>query len=100
MLRYLFVLDIAFAVLGASMVIGVSVSALLLALHLDVAPEQRDSMMALLILTASYTAVTVAAGLGAWGLRRQQNWHWWAQGGFVGAVLVSYFVSIQMLSGQ
>jgi len=100
MLRYLFVLDVAFAVLGASMVIGVGVSALLLAFHMDIAPEQRGSMVALLILTAAYTAVTVAAGLGAWGLRRRQGWHWWAQGAFLAAVLVSYFISIQMLSGQ
>jgi hypothetical protein len=42
MLRYLFILDIAIAVLGASMVIGVGVSALLLGFHLDRAPEYRD----------------------------------------------------------
>ena len=100
MLRYLFVLDIAFAVLGASMAIGVGVSALLLAFHMDIAPEQRNSMMGLLILTVAYTAITLAAGLGAWGLRRRQAWHWWAQAAFVAAVLISYFISIQMLSGQ
>ena len=52
------------------------------------------------IVATAVTAVTVAAGLGAWGLRRRQGWHWWAQGAFLVAVLVSYFISIQMLSGQ
>lgn len=100
MLRYLFVLDVAFAVLGASMVVGVGVSALLLAFHMDVAPEQRDSMLGLLALTAAYSAVTVAAALGAWGLHRKRRWHWGAQAAFLAGLLVSYFISIQMLSSQ
>ena len=100
MLRYLFMLDVAFAVLGASMVIGVGVSALLLAWHLDIAPEQRDAMNALLLLTGAYTAVTLAAAAGGWGIRAKAGWHWAAQGVFATAVVVSYFVSVQMLAGS
>ena len=98
MLRYLFVLDVAFAVLGASMMIGVGVSALLLAWHLDMAPEQRASMNALLVLTAAYGAMTLAAAAGAWALHRQARWHWLAHAAFAGTLICSYLVSIQMLS--
>lgn len=100
MLRYLFVLDIAFAVLGASMVIGVGVSALLLAWHLDVAPEQRGSMHNLLLLTAAYSAVTLAAAAAAFGIHRKSGWHWLAQAAFVATLFISYFVSLQMLTSQ
>jgi hypothetical protein len=100
MLRYLFVLDVAFAVLGASMVIGVGVSALLLAWHLEVAPEQRDAMNALLVLTAAYTAVTLAAAAGGWGIRKKAVWHWAAQAVFAVALVGSYLVSVQMLASQ
>ena len=98
MLRYLFVLDVAVAVLGASMVIGVGVSALLLAWHLDVAPEQRASMNALLVLTAAYSAMTLTAAAGAWGLHRKARWHWLAHAAFAITLVLSYFVSIRMLS--
>ncbi len=98
MLRYLLVLDIAFAVLGASMVIGVGVSALLLGWHLDVAPEQRTSMHALLLLTAAYAGVTLAAAAGAWGIRRKARWHWPAQAGFAILLVASYYISKQMLT--
>lgn len=99
-MRYLFVLDVAFAVLGASMVIGVGVSALLLGWYLDVAPEQRGSMNALLILTAAYSAVTLAAAAGGWGIRRKARWHWLAQAAFAASLVASYFVSIQTLVSQ
>ncbi|MDO9451492.1 MAG: hypothetical protein Q7J29_01385 [Stagnimonas sp.] len=97
MLRYLFVLDVAFAVLGASMVIGVGVSALLLAWYLDVAPEQRASMHALLVLTVAYTAVTLAAAAGGWGIRTKARWQWFAQAAFAALLIASYFISIQVL---
>jgi len=96
-MRYLFVLDVAFAVLGASMVIGVGVSALLLGWHLDVAPEQRGSMNTLLVLTVAYTVVTLAAAAGAWGLRRKAGWHWLAQAAFATSLVAAYFISIQSL---
>lgn len=100
MRRYLFVLDIGFAILGASMVIGVGVSALLLAFHLDTAPEQRGSMNTLLTLTVAYSAVTLAAIASAWAIHKQAAWHWPAQGAFLVSVIASYFVSIAMLANQ
>ena len=51
--RYLFIADIALAILGASMVIGVGVSALLLAVYLDEAPEYAGQVRTLLLLTAT-----------------------------------------------
>jgi peptidoglycan biosynthesis protein MviN/MurJ (putative lipid II flippase) len=100
LLRYLFVLDIGFAVLGAAMAIGMGVSALLLAWYLDVAPEQLDSMHALLLLTAAYTVTTVAAAAAAWAVHKKAMWHWPAHGIFLVTVLVSYFVSVRMLASQ
>lgn len=97
MLRYLFVLDVAFALLGASMVIGVGVSALLLAWYLDIAPDQRASMNALLVLTVAYSAVTLAAAAGGWGIRTKARWHWIAHAAFAASLVASYFVSIQAL---
>ena len=98
MLRYLFVLDVAFAVLGASMVIGVGVSALLLAWHLNIAPEQRASMDALLLLTAAYSALTLAAAAGAWALHKKARWHWLAQVAFAATLFLSYLASVQILT--
>lgn len=98
MLRYLFILDIAIAVLGASMVIGVGVSALLLGFHLDRAPEYRDQALTLVKLTAVYTLATAAAGLAAWAMHRRHGWHWAAQASLLLASLVSYFVSLESLS--
>lgn len=98
--RYLFVLDVAIAVLGASMVIGVGVSALLLAVHLDSAPEQRDSMISLLVLTAAYLAPTLTAAAGAVGLRRGRRWHWAAQLILLFTLFVAYFVSLSMLAAS
>ena len=100
MFRYLFVLDVAFAILGASMVIGVGVSALLLAFHLDTAPEQRGSMNTLLILTVTYSAVTLAAAAGAWAIHKKAGWNLIAQVAFGVSLVASYFVSIQMLANQ
>lgn len=100
MLRYLFVLDIAFAVLGASMVIGVGVSALLLAWYLDVAPEQRASMNALLLLSLAYSAVTLASAAGGWGIHKKATWHWGAQLAFLAALIGSYQLSIHLLTAQ
>lgn len=100
MFRYLLVLEIAVAVLGASMVIGVGVSALLLAWHLDTAPEQRASMQALLVLTAAYSAMTLTAAAGAWALHRQARWHWLAHAGFVITLVLAYLFSIRMLASQ
>ena len=100
MFRYLFVLDVACAILGASMVIGVGVSALLLAFHLDTAPEQRGSMNTLLILTVAYTAVTLAAAAGAWAIHKKAAWNLIAQLAFAVSLVASYFVSIQMLANQ
>lgn len=100
MRRYLFVLDVGFAILAASMAIGVGVSALLLAFHLDTAPEQRGSMNNLLILTAAYSAVTLAAASSAWAVHQKASWHWPMQAAFAVTVIASYFVSIQMLANQ
>jgi hypothetical protein len=98
MLRYFFMLDVAFAVLGASMAVGVGISALLLAVHLDIAPEQRDSMLNLLGLTVAYVAVTLTAVAGAWGIHRRARWHWLAQLTFFGAAAASGFVSVSLLA--
>lgn len=98
MLRYLFILDIALAVLGASMAIGVGVSALLLGLHLDRAPEYRGQALTLVELTLVYLLVTLAAGLAAWSQRRRPAWHWPAQAALLLSVLAAYFVSLQSLS--
>ena len=100
MLRYLFVLDVAAAILYASMVIGVGISALLLAVHLDTAPQQRGSMINLLVLTAAYSAVMLAAALGAWGIHRRAGWHWAAQAAFVATAVASFSISVSMLAGQ
>ena len=100
MLRYLFVLDVALAILGASMVIGVGVSALLLAFHLDTAPEQRGSMNTLLTLTVAYSAVTLTAAAGAWAIHKKAAWNVVAQAAFALSLVASYFISIQMLANQ
>ncbi|TAJ52071.1 MAG: hypothetical protein EPN60_15640 [Nevskiaceae bacterium] len=100
MLRYLFILDVALAVLGGSMVIGVGVSALLLGWYLDSAPEYRDQVLTLLKLTLAYLSVTVAAGLAAWGLRGKRRWHWLAQAAVLLTGLGSYLISLTSLSAQ
>jgi len=100
MLRYLFILDTAIAVLGASMVIGVGVSALLLGVHLDSSPEYRGQTLILLRLTAVYLLATLAATVAAWALHRRRRWHWAAQLALLLSSLASYAVSIQSLSGQ
>lgn len=100
MLRYLFILDVAFAVLGGSMVIGVGVSALLLGWYLDTAPEYRGQVVTLLKLTLAYLSVTVAAGVAAWALRRRHQWHWLAQAALGLAGLGSYLISVTSLSAQ
>lgn len=96
--RYLFIADVALAILGASMVIGVGVSALLLALHLDEAPQYRDQVGTLLLLTAVYTATTVAATVAAWLVRRRHRAQAGMQLVLVVTCLVSYFISLQALS--
>lgn len=100
MLRYLFILDTVIAVLGASMVIGVGVSALLLGVHLDAAPEYHGQTLTLLRLTGVYLLATLAAIAAAWALHRRRSWHWGAQLALLLTSLASYFVSIQSLSGQ
>lgn len=96
--RYLFVLDVAIAVLGASMVVGVGVSALLLAVHLDTAPEQREPMLRLLLLTAAYAAPTLAAAAAAFGLRGGRRWHWAAQLLLLFTLVVAYSISLSILA--
>lgn len=96
--RYLFIADVALAILGASMVIGVGVSALLLAVYLDEAPEYAGQVRTLLLLTAVYALTTVCAGLAAWLVRRRHRALSLAQLAVLASLLVSYFVSLQALS--
>lgn len=100
MFRYLFVLDVAAALLGAAMVIGVGISALLLGWYLDVAPEQRASYYNLLILTAVFTAITATSFAGALGLHRKVGWHWLAHALFAASVAISVPVFIRILGNQ
>ena len=100
MRRYFFVFDVAFAILGASMMIGVGVSALLLGWYLDVAPEQRGSYNNLLLLTIAFTAITVASAASAFGLRRQAGWHWGAHALFAVSILASIPLFIRILGNQ
>ena len=100
MLRYLFVLDVAFAVLGASMAIGVGVSALLLGLHLDAAPEQRASFDNLLLLTLVFTIITVTSAACAMGLHRKAGWHWGAHAVFALSTVASVPLFLRILSSQ
>ena len=100
MARYLFVFDIAFAILGASMMIGVGVSALLLGGYLDVAPEQRASYNNLLLLTLAFTAITAAAAGSAFGLRRKAGWHWGAHALLFVSLIASVPLFIRILGNQ
>lgn len=97
-MRYLFFLEIAIAVLGASMVIGVGVSALLLAWHADASPEYPAQVRVLLGLTLSYLAATLATGVGAWAIHRKYRWQWLVHGLAVWACWFSYNQSIQSLT--
>ena len=96
--RYLFIADVALAILGASMVIGVGVSALLLAVYLDEAPEYAGQVRTLLVLTAVYLLTTTCAALAAWLVRRRHRWQVLAQLAVVASCLLSYGVSLQALS--
>lgn len=98
MSRYLFVFEIALAVLAASMMIGIGVSALLLGLHLDRAPQYRDDVHTLLMLTAAFLAITLAAGAGAWGLRLKAGWHWLAHPALIAAGFLTYYLTVQTLA--
>ncbi|MES2885793.1 MAG: hypothetical protein V4709_13380 [Pseudomonadota bacterium] len=100
MLRYLFVLDVAFAVLGASMAIGVGVSALLLGLYLDTSPEQRPSFDNLLLLTLAFTVITLTSAASAFGLHRRAGWHWGAHALFALATVASVPLFIRILANQ
>lgn len=100
MRRYLFVLDVAFAILGASMAIGVGVSALLLGWYLDTSPEQRGSFNNLLWLTLAFTAITMASFAGALGLHRKASWHWLAQAAFALSLLASFPLFVRILGNQ
>jgi MFS family permease len=98
MLRYLFVVDVSLSVLGASMVIGVGVSALLLAIYLDQFPEYRGMMTSLINLTLAYLAVTLSAGAAGWGIHRRRAWHWLAQAAFAASLVFSWRYSISLLA--
>lgn len=98
MLRYLFGLEISLAVLGASMTIGVGVSALLLGWHLNSSPQYHEQVLVLMNLTLAYTAVTVAAAVGALALHRQARWHWPVHAVMVAACFFAYTYSIQALT--
>jgi MFS family permease len=98
MLRYIFLLDVSLAILGAAMVIGVGVSALLLALYLDSSPEYRGMTMNLTWLTVVYLAVTLSSAAGGWGIHKKAAWHWIAQALFAVSLVASYRVSVQLLT--
>lgn len=100
MLRYLFVLDVAFALLGGAMVIGVGVSALLLGWYLDTAPEQRASFDNLLLLTLAFSAITGTAFASALGLHRQRAWHGVAHLLFALSIFASVPLFIRILGNQ
>ena len=100
MLRYLFFVDVAFAVLFSSMVIGVGVSALLLGWHLDVAPQYREMTYTLIKLTLVYLFLTLASGMGALGIFRKKNWHWAGQTLFAISAVIAYQYSVFVLTNQ
>lgn len=100
MFRYLFVLDVAFSLLGAAMVIGVGISALLLGWHLDVAPEQRPSYNNLLLLTVAFSVITSAAFASALGLHRKARWHWITHALFLFSCIASVPLFTRVLGNQ
>ena len=100
MLRYLFFVDVSFAVLFASMVIGVGVSALLLGWHLDLAPEYREMMNTLIKLTLVYLLVTLAGAGGAFGIFRKRNWHWAVQAMFALSVVLAWQYTVTVLTNK
>ncbi len=100
MLRYLFFVDVSFAVLFSSMVIGVGVSALLLGWHLDFAPEYREMMNTLIKLTLVYLLVTLAGAGGAFGIFRKRSWHWGAQAIFALSIVIAWEYTVSVLTNQ
>ena len=100
MLRYFFVLDVAFAVLGASMFIGVGVTAFLQAWYHATAPELRESTGALLGLTALFLALTLSSAAAAYGIHRKAAWHWAAQLAFALSLVATVLISIQRLAAS
>ncbi|WP_292997332.1 hypothetical protein [Nevskia sp.] len=78
-MRYLLIVDLTLAALGAAFTIAVGFVALVFVVYRDTSAKMAAGLPSVLTLTACFVALTVLAGVAGWLLRAKKPSHWAAQ---------------------
>ena len=78
-MKYLLYVDAALAALGAAMTVSISYVCLVYGIYQSSEPGMHRGFPSLLIVSASFLALTVSAGAATYGLLKRRYWNWPAQ---------------------
>ena len=78
-MKYLLYVDAALAALGVAMTLAVSYVCLVYGIYQNTEPGMRQGFPSLLIVSASFLALAVAASVATYGLWKRRRWNWPAQ---------------------
>jgi len=77
--KYLLYVDAALAALGVAMTVSISYVCLVYGIFQHSEPGMRAGFPSLLIVSASFLALAVAACTATYGLWKRRSWNWKAQ---------------------
>jgi len=90
--KYLLYVDAALAALGAAMTVSISYVCLVYGIYQSSEPAMHQGFPSLLIVSASFLALTVSAGVATYGLLKRRHWNWPAQAVLAVLVPVLYLI--------
>jgi hypothetical protein len=77
--KYLLYLDAALAALGVAMTVSISYVCLVYGIYQNSDPGMHRGFPGLLIVSASFLALSLSAGAATYGLIKRRQWNWLAQ---------------------
>ena len=92
-MKYLLYVDAALAALGLAMTVSVSYVCLVFGIYQSTEPGMRQGFPSLLIVSASFLALAVSAGVATYGLWKRRRWNWPAQA-VLGVLLPTLFLVV------
>lgn len=99
-MRYLLILDLTLAALGAAMTIAVGFVALVFTIYRHESEKMEAGLPSVLAITACFIGLFLIAGAAGLLLQRQQRWHWPVQALLALSLPVFWQIIIAHLQGS
>ena len=92
-MKYLLYVDAALAAMGVAMTLSVSYVCLVYGIYQSSNADMRQGFPSLLIVSASFLTLAVAASVATYGLWKRRRWKWPAQA-VLGALLPALYLIV------